>query len=108
MHTEEKATTEEVNSLLNIKENSEGETIAGATLKERAVMTLASLIYNDEVLLNEALEYCMKDGNQMTSMEEYVSENFSRLLPNFPELQKEYIDSIKLRNKKLRRKRKKK
>ena len=108
----QKQETKEVSYELDaVTKNTDGEEVANSTLKDRTIMCLASLVYENEELLSKALDYCMKDGNQRLSMEVYVEDNFGTLLSKFPQLQKEYISSIRVKNakaKKLRKKRRKK
>lgn len=94
-------------SLFTITQDTEENPIPeNITLKERAVICLSILIFNDEKMLTEAIDFCLNKGKEMTSMEEYVSDNFSTLITKFPTIQKEYIKEVKLKNKKKARARK--
>lgn len=62
--------------------------------KQWLIATLSEKIFNDEELLNRALSFCAKKGNEGVSLEEYVMKRIKTLLPLFPEVQKEY--SVKL------------
>ena len=86
--------------------NTDGEALVNATLKEKAICRMSAVIYGDEDyedLLSDAMEYCMRNGNEFVSMEEYVNKNFSSLICKFSELHDQYIRCIKQRNQKLRR-----
>lgn len=88
--------------------NSEEEVLKLTDFKGRFVLRLADRIYNTQEVMDSVLDEILKKNLHVTSMEQYVFQNFSKLLPKFPDLRDEYVLSLRSKRKKQNRKFKKK
>jgi hypothetical protein len=89
------------------KAPSSGEYFTNLSFKDKAIVDLSAMIYQDSDLLDEAIKACEGDGRKQ-SMVEYVRTHFTSLLAKFPSIQEEYLANVRLKNAKLKKARRRK
>lgn len=74
----------------------DGEVFKNPSAKTWAVVSLSLKIAEDEAMLERILNYCMRDGNQLSSFNDLLSEpsRFKKMLLRYPDVAKEYYERL--------------
>lgn len=106
MNEEELTVVEKEIEIQDFSTPSNNKYFANLTFKEKAILDIATLIYQDKDLLDRAVAACGGSNSKQT-MVGYVSKYFSHLLSKFPSVQEEYLNQVRQKHNKLKKARQK-
>lgn len=77
--------------------NIDGEVVENPDAKTWAIIALSLKIAKDEEMLNRIIKFCIKEGNQLSSFEDVLSNKtkFKNMLLRYPEISEEYQSRLR-------------